>query len=317
MKGEVYSQSVCLLNTVAEAYYIQRKTQTEISKELGISIPTVSRLARKAVDDRVIRFQMDTLSLKCLEMERTMEEKYGIRNVMVVPVRHEDELECKRTVALECSRYLQRKLDDNGVLGLNWGGTMYHMIELLNPCLKKNVKIVTMHGSLKECGSEYDVGYLVKRAAMSFGGQKIILGIQGYVKDEKMLQKIMQEQRFQKVEKIFQEITVSVAGIGVFYPKLCSPLRCYMKEEEWEELQNRGVCCDFMLHFIDRAGKECKSQIKNRTLAIDLDHYRKIPCKVVAASGRHKASGVLSILKGKLADVLIIDVFLAESVIGM
>ena len=73
----------------------------------------------------------------------------------------------------------------------------------------------------------------------------------------------------------------------------------------------RGVSA---LHFIDRNGKECETDLKYQTLTIGLETYKNIPTKVVVASGFEKADTVLALLKGKLVDVLIMDYALAEAV---
>ena len=82
-------------------------------------------------------------------------------------------------------------------------------------------------------------------------------------------------------------------------------------------LRGKDAYTDLSLRFIDKDGQECETSLKDRTLAIDLDVYRKIPCKVVMASGSQKAHSVLAVLKGNLADVLIIDYHLAEKLMGL
>lgn len=69
-----------------------------------------------------------------------------------------------------------------------------------------------------------------------------------------------------------------------------------------------------MLHFIDRNGKECETELKYKTLTISLETYRKIPVKIVAASGSYKADSILALLRGNLVDVLIMDYELAKTV---
>ena len=47
--------------------------------------------------------------------------------------------------------------------------------------------------------------------------------------------------------------------------------------------------------------------MKDRTLSIDLEVFKKIPNKVTLASGVQKAYAVLSAVKGGLVDTLIVD----------
>ena len=56
MQGEVYNQSICLVIKVAKMYYSDHMSQKEISEILNISPPTVSRLLKRARDEKIIRF---------------------------------------------------------------------------------------------------------------------------------------------------------------------------------------------------------------------------------------------------------------------
>ncbi|MGL5513061.1 MAG: sugar-binding domain-containing protein, partial [Sporomusa sp.] len=59
---------------------------------------------------------------------------------------------------------------------------------------------------------------------------------------------------------------------------------------------------------------ECESDLKHRTLAIDMDVYKNIPCKIIVASGSQKAATLHAALKGGLADVLVVDYWLAKDI---
>ena len=56
MAIDKFHQSVSLVIKVAYLYYIENKPQNEISKMLGISITTVSRLLNKAKEDKIVEF---------------------------------------------------------------------------------------------------------------------------------------------------------------------------------------------------------------------------------------------------------------------
>ena len=74
---------------------------------------------------------------------------------------------------------------------------------------------------------------------------------------------------------------------------------------------------DIMLRFFDENGNECDTDLRDRTLSIELDAYKKIPTKILAVSGVHKAAALKAALVGKMADVLIIDEKLAAELIMM
>lgn len=107
MKSEVFNQSTCIVSTVAYQYYVEKKSRAEITEPY----------------------------FSCHKMEEQLKEMYDLDNVMIVPVIEKEAKEnsetIKKLVALEGARYVQRIITDGDVLGLTWGGTMYHMIVLV------------------------------------------------------------------------------------------------------------------------------------------------------------------------------------------
>lgn len=318
MEKEVYRQSVCLINEILELYYLLGMNQEEVSDALHISKATVSRLLKKGEVAGMIHHQIQQPYLDCLKLQRDLLRQYPIENIYVVPVIKEKEnsLEAKKAVALEGARHLQRILSGNQMVGLSWGGTMHYMIQCLNPCQKKNTHILTMHGDISECGEEYNVNNLVRRAAMAFSGKRYILGRSGYCESEEELEEIKESDRWREFSHYFEETTISVAGGGCWKYVDTSPLHpamsSYLSRKDYKELKENGVTSDFLLHFLDDEGREIDSDIAKRTLSIDLNVYRRIPYKIVMLSGIEKVYAARALLQGDYVDVLFLDYQLAK-----
>ncbi len=322
MKGEVYSQSVCIMNAVIYKYYMENKTGAQIAKETGISTPTVSRLLKRAKDEGMLEIKIKEPYMTCILLEQEMKKRYDLNHVMVVPVFEkegkETEDDIKKHVALEGARYVQRTIKDGDTIGLNWGGTMYHLIQYLNPCRKVNANIVTMHGSIANCDAKLAVNTLVRRAAMAFGGQSMPLVYDGLFASKEKLNEIKSQESCKNVFQVFEKINMSISGVGDFTSRTGSPLAStqYLKTEELELLEEKEVCCDILLRFFNPSGEECDTNLKDRTLSIDLETYKKIPNKVVVASGSRKEKAIKALLAGNLVDVLIIDYYLAQKLVS-
>lgn len=318
MKGEVYNQSTCVALKAANLYYIQNKSQKDIAKILNISEPTVSRLIKRAKKEKIVSFVIEEPYAECLELEKMIQNRYGIVEAIVVPPAddHTDAEIKKQAVALEGARYVQRVISPEDVLGIAWGGTMYHLIQYLNPCQKIEASFVTLHGSLSCCDYDLDVRTLVLRMAMAFGGKRYSLFEGGLMDNQNAIKEIRKKEDVRRIFSLFDRITISVSGIGSLYPQADSPLSRlqYLKREELADLKDKGVYGDLMLRFFDKNGQECSSSLKDRTLAIDMDVYKKIPNKVIVVSGTQKAATLQAALKGGLADVLIADYQLAKEI---
>ncbi len=331
MEAEVYNQSTFLILKAAYLYYLEDKSQNEIAALLNISVPTVSRLIKKAKDEKIVEFVIRDPYLQCIELEQKLKNKYQLKDVVVAPVSniHQPENEestvadsagdnVKKLVALEGARYIQRIITEQDVLGVTWGKTIYHLIHYLNPCQKINAAFVTMHGSISFCKNELDVRNLVSRMTMTFGGRNYSLLTEGLMSNKEITDSIKREKNIERVYSMFDKITIALNGVGALYPNLSSLLSSpdFLAPHELVELQRHNVAGDIALRFINRDGQECDTDLKERIIAIDLDIFRKIKTKVTVASGIEKTEVIHAAIKGGLTNVLIIDYALGKSLLN-
>lgn len=320
MKSEVYSQSTWMAMKVATLYYIDGLTGKEIASTLNISPSTVSRLLTKSRNQDIISFRLNEPYADCLKTAERIRTLYHLKEAIVVPVSDgPDANTARHAVALEGARYLQRIIDDNDIFGIAWGRTMNYLIQVLNPCLKINNSFVTLHGSVSHCQYSYDVRNLVSRIAMACGGKKFYFTPGALAGSPEELQKMLEQEQNRVVKNLFREITVSMTGCGSLYPEMDSPLLAkeyhYLTPGEYEELQRAGVYGDILLRFFDENGQECNTSLKDRTLSIDFEEYKQIPTKIVVAADEKKAYTIRAILRGGLADVIIMDYTLARKLL--
>lgn len=317
MKTDKIDQSTFLVLKAAYLYYISEKPQSQIAKELGISITTVSRLLKKAKEEKIIEFVIRDPLVQCIEMERDLEQTLGIKEVIIAPaLQLEDGMNMdidpdnvKKLVALEAARYLQRIIKQNDVVGFTWGSTVYHMINYLNPAQKVEAEFVSLHGSLADSVPEWDVRTLVDRIAKAFSGKKYTLLTNTLMRSKETVDLLKQETNISTVYQMFEKVNISVNGIGAFYPETTTVLARpnYLPPKDLRELTDKGVVGDIAIRFFDKDGKECDTSLRDRTISIDFDVFRRIRNKITLASGSHKAYAVYSAVKGGLVDTLIID----------
>lgn len=321
MKGEVYNQSTWLALKAASFYFEQNMSLKEVARLLKVSESTVSRLINRAKKEQIVEFVIRNPYKQCLELEYQLQNRFPLKEAIVTTEAHEeaDAEKDKMRVALEGARYLQRIITSQDVLGIAWGGTMYYLIHYLNPCQRTDTIFVTLHGSLTCCDYELDVHNLVSRMSMALGGNYYSLSSAGLFENLASLNSIKRKDNVKQIFSLFQKLTISISGLGSFYPELDSPLSRlqYLQPGELALLQAKGVYGDMMLRFFDRNGRECDGDVKERTLAIDIETYKKIPCKIVVVSGLQKAQALQAALRGGLIDVLIVDRKLAQAVLGL
>ena len=327
MAIDKFHQSVSLVIKVAYLYYIENKPQNEISKMLGISITTVSRLLNKAKEDKIVEFVIRDPYIECIRLEEKLRSRFHLKDIIIAPAVNSEEGinseiaddNAKKLVAMEGARYLQRVIKENDVLGITWGSTVYHMINYLNPSQKVKTKFVTLHGSIACCENELDVRTLVSRMAKAFFGENYYLLTDALMSSCEAAQIMKEEKNNQRVFQMFDNIDISVSGIGSFYPTESSVLASpdFLSSEDLAALKSQNVTGDIALRFFDHDGNECHTALSDRMITISMEQFKKIPCKISLVSGIFKAKTVLSALKGGLIDVLILDYRLAQEILRL
>ncbi|MFZ7133433.1 MAG: sugar-binding transcriptional regulator [Eubacteriales bacterium] len=326
LPSEVYNQSTFLTVKAAYLYYIKGFSQNQIAKHLNISISTVSRLISKAKEEKIIEFVIKDPFLECIELEHALKDKFLLKDIIVAPNPIEEKMEEKyqddvdsekQLVALEGARYLQRIIKDDDVLGIAFGKTMYHMIHYLNPCQKVRAQFVTLHGSISFLQHDLDVIPLSRRLAMAFGGENKFIHAEGLVSNSNLAKELRKEKNTKNIFELFDRVTIAIIGIGSFYPIQDSKLSHgeFMTPDELHALQEKDVIGDVALRFFNNQGEECDTEMRERTIGITFEQFKRIPTKIAMVSGAHKTYSVLSALKGGLIDVLIVNYALGKALL--
>jgi DNA-binding transcriptional regulator LsrR (DeoR family) len=129
---------------------------------------------------------------------------------------------------------------------------------------------------------------------------------------------IKREKNVKNVLEMFNQITISLNSIGSFLPVIDSLLyqpNGYLTESEINGLKNTGLIGDMNLRFFDNRGVECATDLKERTIGIEMNVFKNIKRKVTIASGDTKTNALRGALRGGLIDVLIIDQHLGKSLL--
>ena len=213
---------------------------------------------------------------------------------------------------------MQRVVSDNDVIGVAYGETVWYVYNYLNPCQRHSSQFVTLHGVLEHATNRLDGSWLVPRIAKAFGGKYYTINCKGLQDSREDVLRSLSEPDVCRCFEQFPKITVSISGVGLVDPHAKQEtilLRSnFMSADAKKAVKESDACCDLMLRFLNQNGQESQTLMRSRVVGIPLESYRRIPNKIIVAAGREKWRAVLALLRGKLADTLIVDQNLAREV---
>ena len=316
--SNIYMQSPNLILRVAYEYYYQNLQGQEIAEIEKISISTVSRLLKKAKDQNIVQIHIDDSWLECLQLEETLQQKFHLKDIIVAPMPDTGVSleERKKIVALEGPRYLQRTITPDDMLGIAYGETVWYLYNYLNPSQRKDLRFVTLHGMLEHEDNKLDGTYLLPRISKAFSNRYDSINCKGIQLNSRVVEQILSQKSISRIFDQFAGVTISVSGVGMFYPEPTSVLVTggYLTETEIERLRQAEAYGDLLLRFFDKDGNECNTDLRYRTVAMPWTSYKRIPNKIIVASDERKHMAILTLLKHRLVDTLIIDQLLARKI---
>lgn len=305
-----------LLVKIARMYYESDMTQNEISKTLGIYRTTISRLLKKAKKEGIVQIHIDRSFSEVFELEEQLEKAFHLKEVIVVPSNHAQTSEQRRReLGSATLQYLNRIMSDQDKVGFAWGKTLASMVDELSEFKPRKADFFPLVGGPGTLDSKYHVNTIVYNLANAFGGTAQFIDAAAVVEKKETRDDLLASNFFKKILDLWNELTIAVVGIGAPLASSNMIWTGFYGEKEIEELDKLKVVGDICSRFIDVHGNIIRSEITDRTVAIELERLRELSYSIGVAESLNKVPSILGALRGKFINVLITDEVTAEEII--
>lgn len=298
-----------LMAKIATLYYEADLTQQEICELLGLSRPKVSRLLSRARREGIVQITIHFPSGVFPRLEHQLEQRYGLREAIVVEVPEPDSpAAVRRALAGAAANYLVRVIQPGDIVGITWGRTLAQVVQHLPPSPIPDVTVVQATGGLGEPTREAHASGVAARMAAAFKARLLLLPAPGIVDTAEARAVLLQDSHVRAALDALRNASVLVMGIGV--PERDSVLVEAGSILEWSELQDltqKGCVGDVALHFFDSYGRPVPCEISSRTITVDAETIAKIPRTLGVAGGAAKIPAIRAALRGRWINTLVTD----------
>ncbi len=310
-------------------YYIAGHTQEHTAKILRVSRPKAARLLAEAREAGIVKISIEHRLSTMVQVEERLRRCFKLTLCRVTPplstlldpprkaskqkairsasdVAVENEM-ARRAVGMVAARYLRERLQlsEHPVIGLAWGRTTASMVDQLAGVRKPDACFVSTMGSLtmNSAANLFDV---VHRAAEKTGGEGHFLPVP-YIANSVADRNVLMAQH------VVKETLTLAAKANVFFMSMgeCDENgflfeKNYLSKAELDQLHHAGAVGDAMGKFFDRNGQPVRSELNQRSLALDLKHLRGRDV-ILLCGGRTKAKGARGILRAGFVTGLVVD----------
>lgn len=307
-----------VLAEVATLYWIDKLTQEQIARQIGRSVPTVSRLLTEAEAAGIVEVRVRYPAPVEPSLQAELTDRFGLRVARVLAANGADPSRLLSQIGELAARYLTTVLADGMSLSVGWGTTLYEVVQALRPAYYRDVHIAQALGSLGSKLPAIDNHLIVRLLADRLGGTPHFLPAPMIVESELVRQSLLQDPQVRETLEIGRRSDISLSGIGVAEPELAGMYRAgYIDEVALEEIRRAGAVGDILVDFFDQGGRLLHLPVTRRVIGLSLADLTHIPMSIGVAGGTRKAAAILGALRARVLHVLVTDEATARDVIRL
>lgn len=317
--GAASAEHLRLLAKVARLYFEAGLKQREICEALHISQPRVSRLLKEAQERGVVRSIVEVPEGLHIDLEERIAAAYGLADVVIVDA---DEARPDSTSALggATAAYLDATLTGGDVVGIStWSSTLLAAVDRMRrrttPVAER---VIQMFGGVGNPDVQMEATRLTSRLAEVTGARPVFVPSSAVVSDSTIAAALMQDAGVSSVVDQWNDITVSLVGIGSLDP---SPLLARsgnaVGAADLDTLRELGAVGDIALRYFGPTGASIHSDLQARIIGMSAEQMKAVPRRIAVAGGGHKALAVRAALMGGWVTVLVTDTQVAAHLLDV
>lgn len=301
---------------VARLYYLCGMTHQQIADREGLSRIKVTRLLKEAVGRKIVRFQIEDPAVQSLEMEDSLQRRFGLKEAIVAPTPQEAS-GLYDILGRFAADYLHRRIRDGMIVGLGWGRTLNGMLSHLRPLPGADLTVVSLTGGLAANANQPNPYDVVSAAAERLRAAPAYPLVPAIVHTAEAKAVLLREKKVREILALWRRLDIALMSIGAVAPETGFYYSFPNPEREVERVRKLGAVGDLLGKPFDIQGRPVRASWLHRTLAIAFETLAKVPLVVGIAGGEAKVPAILGVLRSGALNVLITDERAAERVLRL
>lgn len=292
---------------VAQMYYEQDLTQSEISQKLGVSRPLVSRMLNEAKDLGIVTIQVHSSPEGSSELLNQLRNRYNLRGGVIVPDAGSENA-TDQQIAAHIRDFLQGMSPAITKMGIGWGsilGAFTKLLEKNEPKKKFCEMVFPLIGNSSVSNRDYHSNELVRVIAEKCGAEPCYLYAPAFLETEQEKRHYEESESFKHVESGWNDMDTALINLGN-YPSSPDDATA---TRFGDLLVTRKAAGRLLCSYFDGSGAFIQSET-DYTMQVPLTRLAR--CRNVIAVG--SATLQARALVGALRSGLITHVIVAENV---
>ncbi|WP_238625421.1 sugar-binding transcriptional regulator [Aggregatilinea lenta] len=301
---------------VAHLYHVEGLTQKDIGGRLALSQATISRLLKRAIDEKIVRTTVSLPAGVYADLEEQVRQRYNLREVIITDcVDPDNEYEIQRSLGAAAAFFVENTVRQGEIIGISsWSATLLAMVDAMHPISQAtHAQVVQILGGVGQPGAEVHATRLTDRLAKLVNGTARFLSAPGIVGSIDARDILLNDPYVAETLALFEQVTLALVGIGSVQPsQLLASSGNIFSAAELGMLRQQGAVGDICLRFFGADGTPALTPLNERVIGMPLERLGCVERTVAISGGERKHAAVRGALQGRWINVLITDRFTAE-----
>lgn len=292
------------LAKLATLYYIDGRTQEDLSKHFGISRATVGRLLRRAQEQGVVEIRVRPHPTFAADLEKQLIDRFGIRRALVA-LDHKDADKQRELLAGLVASELDRILLDGSVVAVGMGRNVSSVSEHSMSATRRQCNFVSAIGGSYRGGEAMNADHIARRLAARFGGESESLYAPALVDDPLIRKALLENDTVRHTLDKARRADIALIGVGDVSVDSNMVRMGWFTPQEISEAKRAGTVGDMMGYdFIDIHGEPAMTPMQGRVIGLTRSDLQRIPNVIAVAAESSKVTAIVGALRTGAIDTL-------------
>lgn len=296
---------------VAELYYIERLSQSQIAAEMKISGATVSRMLNEALVRGMIHVEIRDPMKRSHDLERALESRWSLERVIVADTPGE-EGSLTKTLGKKTAELLPEYCRGRKTIGLGCGRTILETVLSLDPTLGfPDLRVVPLMGGWGVEEIEREANRLVALVGQRWGCKFQYLLLPAVLSSPEVLELFRSEPQIRLTTDRWQHLDAVLFSVG---PEISASNYAYLPlgPDDIRKAKALGGVGDILGRLLDERSRELDLPFNRCLASIPPDLLRRVPIRIGVGGGRGKLRNLRATIANGLINVLVTDTDTAE-----
>ncbi|MDR1790785.1 MAG: helix-turn-helix domain-containing protein [Propionibacteriaceae bacterium] len=301
----------------ATRYYVQGETMESISRQLGISRSSVSRLLREARETGLVRISLADHIGSQSPLASILSDAFKVRVHLVWVRESSNESFRLDQVSRLAGRMFTESVNDHSLIGVAWGVTLSAVVKHLGYRPLVNSSVVQINGGANQFGSGIPyIGEIMEAIGSAFDSRVVLFPVPAFFDYPETKQAMWRESSVKMVKDMHAELDLAIFGVGALHARIPSRVYSagYLDSDTMKQLSAEGVVGDVCTVLLRQDGSWADIPMNAQATGMTPQELKQVPRRLCVAADPSRAAAVLGALRAGVATDLLIDEGTARAV---